>query len=111
MQKTAHHIKTPSDSSQDNTSDLLDCTQDLGVTPLISYPTRWEYIIIGRDEKLIKSALKETFLDKKYEITAHKVSAKGNFTSIHIALEVDSKQERDEFFTALKSHSAVSMVI
>lgn len=96
-------------SHNDNVDSLIN--EDLHITPLISYPTRWEYIIIGKDENCIKSALQEIFLDKEYAITAHKISAKGNFTSIHIALEVDSKEQRDEFFSILKSHSAVTMVI
>ncbi|MGX3098759.1 HP0495 family protein [Helicobacter sp. 23-1046] len=99
----------PTNNPQDNS--LPPFKQELDITPLISYPTRWEYIIIGKDENHIKSALDEILLNKEYEITAHKVSAKGNFTSIHIALEVASKEERDEIFHTLKSHSAVNMVI
>ena len=99
----------PTNNPQDNP--LLSFKQELDITPLISYPTRWEYIIIGKDENHIKSALDEILLNKEYEITAHKVSAKGNFTSIHIALEVGSKEERDEIFRTLKNHSAVNMVI
>lgn len=76
----------------------------------ILYPTRWEYAVIGKSEALIEEAIFEV-LDIPFEVTKKRPSGKGNFLSVHIALEVDSKEQRDSIFSALKNHKDIAMVL
>ncbi len=76
----------------------------------ILYPTKWEYAVIGKSETLIKEAIFEV-LDIPYEITKKRLSGKGNFLSVHIALKVDSKEQRDSIFNTLKNHKDIAMVL
>lgn len=83
---------------------------DVEQNPQIVYPTLWEYVVIGTEEAVVQSAIFET-LELPYEVTRIRNSSGGKFVSVHIRLEVDSKQQRDSIFSALSQHQSITMVI
>lgn len=83
---------------------------NLEQSPQICYPTLWEYVVIGADEGAVQGAIFEV-LEVPYEISRIRQSSGGKFVSVHIRLEVDSKQQRDSIFSALSRHKSVRVVI
>jgi len=89
---------------------MAEIHNDLEQNPQITYPTLWEYVVIGRDEEAVQGAIFEV-LEVPYEISRIRQSSGGKFVSVHICLEVDSKQQRDSIFSTLSHHPSVKMVI
>lgn len=89
---------------------MAEIHNDLEQNPQIIYPTLWEYVVIGKDEEIVQSAIFEV-LEVPYEVSRIRHSSGGKFVSVHIRLEVDSKQQRDDIFSALSQHESITMVI
>jgi putative lipoic acid-binding regulatory protein len=79
--------------------------------PLIQYPCRWEYKIIGRDEILMRSAIAEIMADRDHELSFSRSSSGEAYCSLLLALTVDSEDLRNEIFAALQQHEHVRMVL
>ncbi|WP_104697976.1 MULTISPECIES: HP0495 family protein [unclassified Helicobacter] len=76
----------------------------------IKYPCKWEYRIIGDDEDRIKGAVFEV-VDKEYQLSKKNTSAKGNYVSMHLIVEVENEQMRNEIFQKLQKLPFIKMVI
>jgi putative lipoic acid-binding regulatory protein len=87
--------------------------------PEISYPCRWEYKVIGRDDRAVEAAVSACVQDlaegpegaRDFDLSFSRASGKGNYLSFKLELEVSSQAERDRLFRALSTHPAISMVI
>lgn len=87
--------------------------------PEITYPCRWEYKVIGRDDQAVKDAVaacvqglaQDQASPRDYGLGFSRASGKGNYLSFKLELEVRSQTERDALFQDLSAHPAVFMVI
>ena len=78
--------------------------------PQIDYPCQWEYRIITDHQEAAENAIFE-LLHKPYTLIAKNKSARGNFISMNLTLEVESQQERDSLFQQLSKLPCVKIVI
>ncbi|AWK62356.1 hypothetical protein HCN_1750 [Helicobacter cinaedi PAGU611] len=78
--------------------------------PNITYPCKWEYRIIGKDEKKLRELIFE-IMPREYEIKFGKNSAQGHYVSLYVELVVQSENERNEIFSALQKSQEVKMVL
>jgi len=79
--------------------------------PIIEYPTKWEYKVIGEDiDKLLK-AIEETVNGLEYEITPSNISKGGKYFSLNLTVVVLSEVMRNRVFRDLDDHPNVKIVI
>lgn len=78
--------------------------------PNITYPCKWEYRVIGRDEKKLRELIFE-IMPREYEVRFGKNSARGHYVSLYVELEVQNEAERNEIFSALQKSQEVKMVL
>jgi putative lipoic acid-binding regulatory protein len=77
----------------------------------ISYPCVWLYKIIGTEKDALISAVKEIFADSEHTLTFSKSSSKGKYISFNLEVTVHSEEARNFFFTVLRQHSSIKMVL
>jgi len=79
--------------------------------PVIEYPTKWDYKVIGEDiDKLLK-AIEETVTGLEYEITPSNISKGGKYFSLNLTVVVLSEVMRNRVFRDLDDHPNVKIVI
>ncbi|MCI5969079.1 DUF493 domain-containing protein [Helicobacter sp.] len=76
----------------------------------IKYPCTWHYKIIGSDKQSLHLAALEN-INKEFIQTPGKESSGGKYHSINIAIEVESRKERDLIFQALQKDSRIKFVL
>lgn len=76
----------------------------------IEYPCVWGYRIITENEKEVEKFVFDN-VHKPYKMEIKNTSAGGKYTSVHLSLEVEDQQERDEIFQKLSSHPKIKMVL
>ena len=79
--------------------------------PIIEYPTKWDYKVIGEDiDKLLK-AIVETVNGLEYEVTPSNISKGGKYFSLNLTVVVLSEVMRNRVFRDLDDHPNVKIVI
>jgi putative lipoic acid-binding regulatory protein len=79
--------------------------------PVIEYPTKWDYKVIGEDiDKLLK-AIEETVNGLEYEITPSNISKGGKYFSLNLTVVVLSEVMRNRVFRDLDDQPNVKIVI
>lgn len=78
--------------------------------PIITYPTKWEYRVIGKSEMKIKKAVFE-IISEVYSLETKNKSPKGKFVSLNLIILVNSGEERDEIFKNLSNHKDIMTII
>ena len=79
--------------------------------PIIKYPTKWDYKVIGEDiDKLLK-AIEETVNGLEYEVTPSNISKGGKYFSLNLTVVVLSEVMRNRVFRDLDDHPNVKIVI
>ncbi len=98
--------------AEKNTKLILDANTK--TRPVIKYPTKWGFKLIGRDkdalEKCIKDIMKEIG-DKEHICTLGNPSRTGKFHSYNASCTVDTEEERNKIFKYFEDHDDVDMVI
>ncbi len=84
--------------------------QEISGKPDIKYPCEWKYAIIGEDEKVISNIVSE-IIKKPYILELKNHSKKGKFISLHLVVNVDSEEQRNEYFKLLSTHKDIKMVL
>ena len=82
--------------------------------PDISYPTAWNYKLIGRDIDKLVNCVKSGMIDrnnKKHTCTQGNASRTGKFHSYNTTCTVANEEERNELFKYFEDHCDVDMVI
>ncbi len=79
--------------------------------PLIVYPTDWTYTVIGEHEDQLRMAIVEVILQDIKDISFSARSSGGKYCSLHVTLEVQSEENRDEVHRALSGHSHIRFVL
>jgi putative lipoic acid-binding regulatory protein len=79
--------------------------------PLIAYPCRWAYKIIGRDLTLLQSAAAEILSGRDYSVAPSRSSKGGAYHCLGVELTVESESVRVGLYEMLRRHPAVIMVL
>lgn len=87
---------------------ILDSNSD---RPLIEYPVRWGYKVIGEDIDKLIIAIEEIVRGLDYEITPSNISKGGKYFSLNLHVVVLSEVMRDRLFRELDRHPSVKMVM
>ncbi len=78
--------------------------------PDISYPCKWEYRIIGENKTRIEQIVGE-ILEKPYTLELKNHSHQNRFVSMHLMVDVDNEEERNNIYSLLSNHPEIKMVI
>jgi len=79
--------------------------------PIIEYPTKWEYKVIGEDVDKLLKAIEEIVNGLEYEITPSNISKGGKYFSLNLTVVVLSEVMRNRVFRDLDDHPNVKIVI
>lgn len=79
--------------------------------PLIVYPCRWEYKVIGLSEDSMRAAIAEIVAGLEHTLTFSNASREGKYCSLLLAVTVASEEHRNEIFAALQNHPDIRMVL
>ena len=79
--------------------------------PIIEYPTKWDYKVIGEDIDRLLKAIEETVTGLEYEITPSNISKGGKYFSLNLTVVVLSEVMRNRVFRDLDDHPNVKIVI
>jgi len=79
--------------------------------PVIEYPTKWEYKIIGNDVDKLLKAVEGAVPGLEYEITPSNISKNEKYYSLNVTVVVSSEVVRDLVFQKLSGHTDIKLVI
>jgi len=79
--------------------------------PEISYPTRWDYRIVGINEDDIRAHVLELLGDVEYELVFGRRSSGGRYVSLHLRLVVRDEAQRLAIYADLAKHDGVRFVV
>ncbi|MBI5559458.1 MAG: DUF493 domain-containing protein [Deltaproteobacteria bacterium] len=77
----------------------------------VAYPCIWLYKIIGSDKDAMIMAINEIFAGSDHSLSFSKKSGTGKYISLNLEVTVHSAEARNFFFTALREHSSIKMVL
>ena len=79
--------------------------------PVIEYPTKWGYKVIGTDVDKLLKAVEDATPGLKYEVTPSNISKGEKYYSLNVSVLVPSEVVRDLVFQKLSEHTDIKMVI
>ena len=79
--------------------------------PVIEYPTKWDYKIIGTDVDKLLKAVEEATPGLKYEVKPSNISKGEKYYSLNVTVLVPSEVVRDLVFQKLSEQPDIKMVI
>ena len=87
--------------------------------PVVEYPCRWGFKVIGSEEEAMRAAVRECLAtnltrnsgDREFELGHSRTSQGGNYVSLSLELTVQDQGERDALFAALTGRPEILMVI
>ena len=77
----------------------------------LTYPRKWEFMVVGRDKEKIENAIKEVLKDKEHSFEFSKVSKNKKFNSYKARCEVKNQEERDKFYKDFNDHQDIDFVL
>ena len=75
----------------------------------IIYPRGWSFRIIGTDKEKMLGDIALVMGERKHELKNG--NKKGKYISLNLKLTVDSEEDRNALFTALKNSDSVTMIL
>ena len=78
---------------------------------VIEYPCQWSFRIIGKDENLMRSAVKKCLIKTEYQLTTSNTSRSGKYVSLNLEIVVLNEDVRNKIHGTLKNISCVKMVL
>jgi len=79
--------------------------------PEIRYPCEWEFCIIGMEETHIRALVAATVTEIPFELVQSHTSARGNYVSMKLTLEVRDEAHRNSLYEQLAADEGVKMVM
>jgi len=79
--------------------------------PVMEYPCRWTYKIIGSGNREMKEAIETIVEGQDYTITPSNVSRTGKYHSLNLEMTVDDEEHRTGIYDKLRNHPAVKMIL
>ena len=79
--------------------------------PEIPYPCPWSYVLIGREEDLVRRAVAEILGARRHALAKKNQSQGGKYCSFEVELSVSDEPDRLSLFEAFKRHADITFVI
>ena len=77
----------------------------------LTYPRPWTYQVIGRAEAALREAVAAVVGRECCTVAPGRVSRNGTYVSLRVDCVVQTEQERNALFAALRSHPATVFVL
>lgn len=77
----------------------------------LNYPCAWVYKIIGANEDDLRQAAADLLQSRPCEISLSHTSSSGKYLCMNIEVTVDTEEQRDSIYHALKAHPAVRILL
>lgn len=77
----------------------------------LNYPCSWSYKLIANEENAIKEAINKVILEKSHTLKHSNKSKSGKYVSMNLDIIVQSEDERNFIYEALKKHKNIKMVL
>jgi len=77
----------------------------------VEYPCQWLYKVIGFDQEKLHQALLEIISNSSSEISLSNSSRTGKYHCLNCEVTVQSEEERNSIYLALKAHPLVKIVL
>ncbi len=78
---------------------------------IIDYPCLWLYKVIGADQEKLQQALLEIAGGDMCDISLSNTSRTGKYHCLNFEVTVQSEEERNSIYLALKAHPQVKIVL
>lgn len=79
--------------------------------PILEYPCRWLYKVIGDDQEGLRRAAIEIIGTNPCTISVSSSSRTGQYHCLNIEVEVQNETVRNIIYQAFKSHPQVKLVL
>ena len=79
--------------------------------PLIEYPCRWSFRIIGTSEEVVRAAIGAVVGELAHEIAFSHVSSTSKYVSLQLHLVVEDDGQRLEFYRRLAATAGINAVL
>jgi len=79
--------------------------------PVLEYPCRWLYKVIGDDREALQRAAVEIIGTQSCAISLSNSSRTGKYHCLNIEVEVMNETERNTIYQALKNHPQIKLVL
>ena len=79
--------------------------------PVIEYPCKWSFRVIGSDESLMRKAIKTTMDDSAYSLMVSNASKTGKYVSLNLETVVHNEGHRNQIYGDLKAAPPIKMVL
>lgn len=79
--------------------------------PLITYPCRWVYKVIGINPHEIRTAIAQTIQDKPYTLSHSNSSKTGKYHCLNLEMMINDEITRTAIYQTLKEHPAIKIVL
>jgi putative lipoic acid-binding regulatory protein len=77
----------------------------------IDYPCQWQYKVIGYDREKLHQALLEIINNEFCDISFSNSSRTGKYHCLNLEVIVNSEEERNSIYLAIKSHPQVKVIL
>ncbi|MDD5711854.1 MAG: DUF493 domain-containing protein [Smithellaceae bacterium] len=85
--------------------------QDINERPVVVYPCRWLYKIIGSDREEMMRAVKATLSDRPHQVSLSRHSSTGRYVCLNVEISVSSDDERLTIYDGLRNNPAIKIVL
>jgi uncharacterized protein len=79
--------------------------------PVIEYPCRWEYRVIGRSAEALRTLVDEMLAGYDYTAEPSHDSRTGKYSTLVLSVMIADEADRNRIFAALSHHPDVMMVL
>ncbi|MCD6585083.1 MAG: DUF493 domain-containing protein [Desulfobacteraceae bacterium] len=77
---------------------------------IVEYPCQWSYRIIGTEEEVIRSAVKEYMKEAEFQLSASNTSRSGKYISLNLEIIVLNEDARNKIYLDLKTMPCIKMM-
>ena len=79
--------------------------------PLLNYPCRWKYTVIGADARELSHAVARAVGDTPYSLVHSRSSRSGRYVALSLSLTVQDEAQRVGVYEALRQEKCVEIVL
>jgi len=79
--------------------------------PILEYPCRWAYKVIGSDKKEMEKAIGKIVQGCECTVTPSNTSKTGKYHCLNLEMLVDDEGHRTGIYDKLRGHPAIKMVL
>jgi putative lipoic acid-binding regulatory protein len=79
--------------------------------PVLAYPCRWVYKVIGGDEECLRKVIAQTVQDYPCTIALSSNSSTGKYCCLNVEMVVPNETVRIALYETLRNHPAVKIVL